>query len=116
MQRAPGRNNCQDANCRGRLTTAKPERRPDEERNAEVLEWIILERKVKTASEYNPARQKYSPEQESKLKHLLPRPIQPGILSPQQHKGRHNDSADRVAKPPGAPDRSVHRPFFAFDQ
>src|SRR5260370_38207303 len=100
MERAPGRNNCQDANCRGRLTTAKPERRPDEERNAEALEWIILKRKAKTASGYNPARQKSSPEQQSKLKHLLRRPIHPGILSPQHHKGSPTDRATRSPTPP----------------
>src|SRR5216684_1299802 len=116
MQRAPGGNNGQDAYCCGRLTTAKPERRPDQERNTKVLEWIILERGMKGSSEYYPAYQKHSRKQEGKLNHLLPRPIQPGIFSPQEHKGSHNYSADRVSKPPGAPDRSVHRPFYESAQ
>jgi hypothetical protein len=58
VQSAPNRNRRQDANCRRRLSAAKPVRGPDQKWNAKVFQRIILQRGVKAAAEYNPGGEK----------------------------------------------------------
>ena len=101
VHRAPGGNRRQGTNGGGRLTATKPERRPDQKRNAKVFEGIILHGSVKTAAEDDPHGEEQSCKQKSKLHYPRAGPMQAGILPPEEHEGSDHHGTNGVPDPPG---------------
>src|SRR5207342_3667948 len=89
---------------RGRLAPAEAERGPEEERDAQKLEWVVLDVRRKQSSEHEQADPHEHHEQRDGFEQLLPSRPAKSRLCPEQQYGSEHQRAAQPDEPGEQPD------------
>ena len=106
---APGGYDGENADGGGAFSAAEAKSGPNQEWEAKIFEWVVLDDEGKAIAENEPSGGEKSEEEKTKFDGLLAGPVKTGVLDPNQEEGRDDQGAHAIAKPPGDPDRSKTR-------